>query len=167
VTVFVGSIPAFALAGYVPGAADDWDMVLDALRGLTGAQTAYTPAWSSTGTQPALGDGTLTGFYLQSDKWIAMQTFLTIGSTSTFGTGFYQISLPKTPVRSGQLLIAQVLDSSASSIRWSGAACITSVGTVGMRISVSDGALVGATVPITFATGDQLIISGVYEGDGS
>jgi len=63
-----------------------------------GAWTPYTPSWTSTGTAPAIGNGTLTGAYVQIGKWVQFRIQVTFGSTTTFGTGGLQVSLPVTPV---------------------------------------------------------------------
>jgi len=61
-----------------------------------GAWTAYTPAWTSSGTAPALGNGTATGHYMRSGKAITVAAEIVSGTTTTFGTGNYRISLPVT-----------------------------------------------------------------------
>lgn len=93
-TTFTGSIAAI-LAGQAVKSVpiDTWH---DALQALTDPWTAYTPAWSSSGTQPVLGNGTLTGKYVQTGKFVTCSGKLTYGSTTTFGTGIYAITLPVT-----------------------------------------------------------------------
>jgi len=54
-----------------------------------------TLVWSANTTAPALGNGTLLGRYqLQGNKGIRFQGRLTIGTTSTFGTGFWIFNVP-------------------------------------------------------------------------
>ncbi len=60
----------------------------------TGAWTSYTPTWSSTGTQPVLGNGTITGRYCLQGKRLDVVVNLTIGATTTNGTLLYSFSLP-------------------------------------------------------------------------
>jgi hypothetical protein len=59
-----------------------------------GAWTPYTPSWTGTTTNPALGNGTLTGAYWKAGRLVAWRFYLTVGSTTTFGTGNYLMSLP-------------------------------------------------------------------------
>lgn len=60
-----------------------------------GVWTNYTPEWTSSGTAPALSNGTLTGRYLVvHHQLVKAQIRLTMGSTTTFGTGVYFFSLP-------------------------------------------------------------------------
>lgn len=59
--------------------------------------TSYTPTWASTGTAPAILNGTLVGRYTQVLKTCFFAVGVTIGSTTTFGTGNYTLTLPLTP----------------------------------------------------------------------
>lgn len=58
---------------------------------------SYNPTWQSTGTAPGLSNGTLTGAWMVHDGITHVRIALTIGSTSTDGTGNYRITLPSTP----------------------------------------------------------------------
>ena len=130
-----------------------------------GAWSSYTPAWTSTGTAPALGNGTLTGAYERVGNTVSLRAVLTLGSTSTVGTGTYRLSLPVAP-KVGSLLTALFKDASASGARYSGTVEIVAATTTGdnMRIHVGSGTVtVGATVPVVPANGDELYISGTYE----
>jgi hypothetical protein len=60
-----------------------------------GAWTAYTPTWTSNGTAPAIGNGTITAAYTQIGKTVHFRMDFTFGSTTTFGSGTaYRFSLP-------------------------------------------------------------------------
>lgn len=59
-----------------------------------GAWASYVPVWSSSGTAPALGNGTLTGRWVQIGKTVHAAVKLVAGSTTTFGTGGYSFTLP-------------------------------------------------------------------------
>lgn len=61
--------------------------------------TSYTFTWSSDGTQPAIGNGTRSGRYRRptGSDLVVFEFRLTMGSTTTFGTGTYFISVPVTP----------------------------------------------------------------------
>lgn len=60
----------------------------------------YTPAWFTTGTQPAIGNGTITGRYQQTNGLVAFAAEIKAGSTSTFGSNAYSLGLP-VPARVG------------------------------------------------------------------
>ncbi|MEU9466561.1 hypothetical protein AB0D78_07865 [Streptomyces avermitilis] len=61
-----------------------------------GAWNSYTPTWTAATTNPAIGDGTLTGKYAVVGKVCHFTTFMVFGSTTTFGNGVYSFGLPVT-----------------------------------------------------------------------
>lgn len=58
------------------------------------AWTTYTPTWSSTGTSPSLGNGTLFGEYTRNGDDCTAHGNLLMGSTTTYGTGEWRFLLP-------------------------------------------------------------------------
>jgi hypothetical protein len=62
--------------------------------------TTYTPVWTSTGTTPSLGNGALSGYYSVYGNVVLVEIDLTIGSTTSLGTGQYSFSLPLVPGKS-------------------------------------------------------------------
>jgi hypothetical protein len=59
-------------------------------------QTNYTPTWTAS-VNPTLGDGSLSGVYVKTGKRVDVQFQLSIGSTTTLGTGVWYFSLPFVP----------------------------------------------------------------------
>jgi hypothetical protein len=59
-----------------------------------GELLTYTPTWASAATQPSLGNGTITGHYMKIGNLYIVKIKLTMGSTTTYGSGAYQFSLP-------------------------------------------------------------------------
>jgi hypothetical protein len=59
-----------------------------------GAWASYTPSWTVSGGGAALGNGTVSGRYRRQGTTVHIQQRLTIGSTSTLGTGAVRLSLP-------------------------------------------------------------------------
>lgn len=59
------------------------------------AMSTYTPTWTAAGT-PAIGNGSLAGYYLQVGKMVDFKIGLVIGTTTTSGTAGNQwtFSLP-------------------------------------------------------------------------
>jgi hypothetical protein len=55
---------------------------------------SYTPTWTSTGTAPTLGNGTITGQYRRVGDSIDVIVRFVSGSTSTAGTGKWQFTIP-------------------------------------------------------------------------
>jgi len=144
--------------------AADTKQVSDAVSAITDPWTSYSPAWTTGGTAPAIGNGTLTGSFSQSGKFVAVRIILQPGSTTTFGTTAWRFSLPVTPI-ANQVLGALVNDTSASQ-SWAGQCWIFAALATGdnTRIIVTDasGGITG-TAPMTWASGDKLIINGIYE----
>ena len=136
-----------------------------------GASITYTPTWTSTGTAPSLGNGTLTGSYIRVGDMIAFTITLEMGSTTTFGTGEYRFSLPFALNYSRQSLICQarIFD---SGVRWyNGIIGDTADPNTTTTITLyqpdtTDGTQVGATYPMTFANGDGIYIQGLYKVGG-
>jgi len=64
---------------------------------LNGDWTSYVPVWTTTGTAPALGNGTIGGYWRRSslDKgMVKVAGAMTFGSSTTFGTGSYRVTAP-------------------------------------------------------------------------
>lgn len=56
----------------------------------------YTPTWASSGTQPAIGNGTSVGSYMIRGRNCSIKLRIQAGTTTTFGTGTYTVSIPFT-----------------------------------------------------------------------
>ena len=67
--------------------------VRDALTGIQAAWTAYAPTWTAT-SNPSLGNGVMTGAYQRIGKTIFVKIDLSIGTTTTFGSGNWVFSIP-------------------------------------------------------------------------
>lgn len=156
------NLAAFA-AGDVPTATqlDTWHDGLDAM---SAARTAYTPVWASSGTAPVLNNGTITGRYTQFGKFVWFAALLTLGSTSTIGTGAYSLSLPVASVASGlpQIVDGLIQDSSAGTTGHFPCAGVVGSGSSVVTFNNVNQA-VGAAFPMTWASTDLLIASGIYE----
>jgi hypothetical protein len=129
-----------------------------------GSWAAYTPGWVAS-VNPAIGNGTLGGRYRDRGKTVDFIVQITMGSTTTYGTGQWLISLPSlgaafglTP---GPVFSAMAIDTSATAKYMLGCELDT---TARFKLFVSGGStLVGAAVPFTWASTDILRISGTYE----
>lgn len=129
---------------------------------------AYTPALTSDGTAPTLGNGTVVGYWSRSGSTVHFTVVLTRGSTTSFGTGTLQIGLPVTPTGgTTQTVAGMALDVSvAGNMHYLlGGVISPTVGYVTLR---ADGLAFGvgelnAPGGITWATGDIVRVSGSYE----
>lgn len=130
---------------------------------ITPAVTTYTPAWTASTTNPVLGNGTLSAKYCRNSDTILGSVALTMGSTTTFGTGVYSISLP---VAAAALSIDQIssgimVDTSTGN-RYVIAAAIAS-GSLTARFFVSGiTTSITESSPFTWANGDLLYFQFSY-----
>jgi hypothetical protein len=138
--------------------------------------TSYTPTWASSGTAPAIGNGTLTGRYRRAanSDLVIVEITQVWGSTTTNGTGLYNWTLPVTAssaavtaIVSGSGQVTNAGDISQP--------CVSVVATTTQVVVVagpcpntattvnSRGGQVGATVPFTFATSDTITLTVQYD----
>lgn len=54
----------------------------------------YTPVWTAATTNPAIGNGSVGGLYAQDGHLITGFFKIEMGSTTTFGSGAYRVSMP-------------------------------------------------------------------------
>lgn len=156
--------PAASAAPNVPQDVQNLAADVDAIGG---AWISYSPIWSSSGTQPVQNNGTLTGNYRQIGKIAFVRVVLTIGSTTTIGSGVYRFSLPASAApKVNSLLPALFVDQSDGARLYPCTVRVIAATSTGdnMRIAVAgNAASLGATVPAVPATGDVIIIDGSYE----
>lgn len=86
--------PRTWLAGEDPTAAVLNIHIRDNFKAIGDPWTAYTPVWGASTTNPVIGNGTLTGNYIQAGKLVIWRFQINSGTTTTYGTGNYTISLP-------------------------------------------------------------------------
>jgi hypothetical protein len=56
----------------------------------------YTPTWTGSSSNPSIGNGTILGNYARTGRFVFVTIELVIGSTTTFGSGFWRFGLPTT-----------------------------------------------------------------------
>lgn len=133
----------------------------------TSAWTAYTPVWSSTGTAVALGNGTVVGRYQRVGRTIHFAIEFTAGSTTTFGSGVYNWTVPFTAANNGITMVGSAEGLIANPFVGT---CVLSpnVNTLsawfpngtGSSIAASSGPIIGGG---TFASGHKIRLCGTYE----
>lgn len=160
-TAWSGTLPTI-LGGDIPDG-DDWDQILDALHALTDSWTSYVPVWSSSGTQPVVNNGSLTGRYLRAGSLVIGSITLFCGSTTTYGTGVYSWTLPVAVSGSNNAFLssAQLLDASAGDAG-DRAGTGRHAGSNLIRVATATGRI-AATTPFTWANSDDLTIGFLYE----
>lgn len=131
---------------------------------LSPAWTTYTPTWGASGTQPAIGNGTIGGAWTAIGKTLHLRIALQMGTTTTYGTGGWTLSLPagKTTVNAGISQTGHILtyDSSANAV--SLGSISSGINSTTLSLFTSSANMTG-TAPWTWATGDQVIIQATLE----
>ena len=133
------------------------------------AWTSYTPTWTTPGTQPTLGDGTLTGAYKQIGKTVFVRVRLTFGTTTNGGTGAWYFNLPVTASSTwGIQMPVSILDNgnawyqAIANGEYGGFTYKTAmIGQSAGGANSSQG--IDATFPFTFGNLDSLQFNGSYE----
>lgn len=163
-TLFVGSIPTIS-AGDTTTLPTNLATYRDALKALSEAWTTYNPAWTATTTNPTIGNGTITGKYAQINKLVVWRFIITCGSTTTFGSGSYLVSLPVAChadyVQNDSLNGNGATAQSGASAYSLGLVRYTTSSVV--YFSTPSGTAANPTTPFTFVSGSILSGGGMYE----
>lgn len=121
----------------------------------------YTPALTSSGTAPTLGDGTLSAFFARSGTVNTVDLYFVVGSTTALGTGYLEFGLP-TPTEASSARRAV----STNAILTRGG--VVSVGIAEVhnaskfRVMTGAGSLIGGTAGTPLAAGDSIRLTLVY-----
>lgn len=125
--------------------------------------TAYTPTWAASGTAVALGNGVLTGAWMNAGKLVIGRVFLTMGSTTTYGTGNYTFTLPASSVVGAQWFpLGGCTCRDASGAATYGLAAFTA-GSATVTGGTDAAGRLGQLVPFTWANTDTLAVGFMYE----
>lgn len=133
--------------------------VRDNLKAIGDAAASYTP----TLTNATVGNGTITGSYIQPGNLVVFRARFVLGSTSTVGTD-PAISIPVAALASTSfwMMHGRLTDTGAANYD----PVITGgTGSVGLFLKGTNGIYVAitATVPFTWTTGDVIEVRGAYE----
>jgi len=130
------------------------------------AWSTYVPVWTSNGTAPSLGNGTITGRYKQFGKTVIVTIKIVFGSTSTFGTAAYFFSLPVAANGLNDFVgSAYMRDTSGtSSGHYTGISLVTAASpTVITAYEASGHTQLWSTIPVTWVSTDFFEFTIVYE----
>jgi hypothetical protein len=152
---------------YTAGLTSGQVLTAATMNSIGAAWETYTPTWTSSGTAPALGNGTLTGRYCRINKTIVVQIALTTGSTSTYGTGSYYLSLPFTNTTNTSIFFplgfGYIQDTSTGTVYTCIGHRANTADKIGFKYSAGGFGDIGATAPFTFASTDGIFINCTYE----
>lgn len=129
-----------------------------------GADLTYTPVWGASTTNPTLGNGTIVGNYTQDDRYIDFEVTLTVGSTTTVGSGNYTLTLPVAALSASgrKMFNANLIDSSAGAIYSFVAQVIGGTAVMNLTNGGFPVGLLTAAAPVVPAVGDIYTVAGRY-----
>jgi hypothetical protein len=113
----------------------------------------YVPTWTGAGSNPAIGNGTLGGFYKVQGRWVKGNVTVVAGTTTTFGTGTWAFGYPFT-ISAGLLGVAYA---TLGGLTYMGVVTTPSVTTLNVAIAAS-GILWDANNPAVWANTDAGVV---------
>ncbi len=131
------------------------------LNGVVLNPTAYTPVWGNTGTANTLGNGSIVGSYFQIGKLVRFTILLTLGSTSSVGSGIMTLTLPVTSDVFGAGG-ATAIFSHTGVATYFGLGLTSSTTIIALIDNAKPGVSVTATSPFTWGAADTIYIVGTY-----
>jgi hypothetical protein len=134
---------------------------------LSSSWTSYTPVLTSSGTNPVIGNGTAEGWYKVIGKTCFVRGNILMGSTTTFGTGEWYVSMPFTAAHADAILLhANILESGTA---WYNAVIAGARAGFNNRAPIQYQNVAGTTdsvspsTPFTWTSGDRFLWNGSYE----
>lgn len=129
--------------------------------------TFYTPTWTAATTNPTLGNGTISGHYKQIGKTVWLHIVVSVGSTTTLGSGNWQFSLPVTSSNNDGSVTAGMAEArqQSSGNNFLGHARVSTgaAGKCDLINATGTAALWDSATPFAWANSDRLVFSLFYE----
>lgn len=157
--------PLTWVAGAALTAAQLNAQVRDNMKAIGDAWGAYAPLWTAS-TNPAIGNGTIAGRYRQIGQTVDFRVVITMGSTTTYGTGQWSVSLPVASVAAGvQDVIGEAIIGGGFYPVHGRIATGTSSVLLYCDPTTAGGFMrtVSSTTPAAWASGASLVVQGTYE----
>lgn len=129
-----------------------------------GAPVTYTPVWTGSTTNPVIGNGSITGSYIRYGKMCYVKIKILAGSTTTYGSGIYYVTLPFNFASNQQDFAGAFYGEDLGVAVYNGWAL--SIGTNQVTGSVGSSprsAFWAATTPWTFGNTDFVMFNFIYE----
>jgi hypothetical protein len=111
------------------------------------------PVWGASGTAPNIGNGVDSAFFDIVDGVCTYSVIITMGSTTTYGTGGWEFTLPFTPTT---FAVGSAYAFDSGTAYYVGAVRVQAGSNIAQLFSNGAVAAFGATNPFTWATGDVL-----------
>jgi hypothetical protein len=129
--------------------------------------TAYTPQWTAASSNPVINNGTIEGYYKVIGKTCFVRGNIAMGSTTTFGSGEWYVSMPFTASHADAILMTVTLLDNGSG--WYNATMAGARAGFNHKAPIqyqSAGGTandVNSTQPFTWASTDRFMWNGSYE----
>lgn len=128
----------------------------------------YTPVWTSSGTAVSLGNGSIVGRYSIKGQKVKVMVDLAFGSSTTYGTGNYWISLPvnanASEISYNPIGTLVIFDSSDTYKPYLGTANYDAADRTKVKfITHLNTVAVGQLSPVTFASSDEIRFFADYQ----
>ncbi len=129
--------------------------------------TAYTPEWTAASVNPVINNGTIEGYYKVIGKTCFVRGNIAMGSTTTFGTGEWYVSMPFTASHADAILMTATLLDNGSG--WYNATMAGARAGFNHKAPIQYQSAGGTandinpTQPFTWASTDRFIWNGSYE----
>lgn len=137
------------------------------------AWTSYTPTWTALSTNPTLGNGTLTGKYIQLGKIVMFRISIVFGSTTTVGNGTWSLTLPTNHNHPDYSPIGDMVCAETGAPDFSIGTAMTTISALGGGVnkfvcyyqtaSGTNANPVGSSQPFAWNNTDVFSITGTYE----
>jgi hypothetical protein len=129
-----------------------------------GKISTYTPVWESSGTAPSLGNGAITGRYVRVGDLCFFYINVTMGTTTTYGTGVYYLTLPFSMTSSNFFGSGYSMPLNDGIAWYHGYFPSTVVYGLTNKVAMirDDGTPIQNNSPFTFGTNDQILVWGSY-----
>lgn len=147
----------------------DADTALSAIVGTGGAWTTWVPTISASGGgSPAIGNGTFACKYVRIGKIVICRFSITVGTTTSFGTGVVRFSIPVASVSHTKCGVGTAYFEDAGVQAYLG--MFELAGSAGGYVEISyastsasgRSAYISGSIPQPFAWGNGDYITGIY-----
>lgn len=153
-------------AGGVSATNQITDAIISLAKFANEAPTAFTPTWDASGVAPSIGNGTLAGLRYKLGRLCFFSFRLIGGTTTNFGTGVWEFGIPfamHPDWQSGvNTFFPALVNMNNSGTEFLG---VVRDGTTNVKIGIKERvtlALIGATSPFTWGTGDFMSCAGAF-----
>jgi hypothetical protein len=129
--------------------------------------TTYSPSWTASTTNPDIGDGTITGRYKAIGKTVFVSVKINMGTTTTYGSGQWRVSLPVDAFSASSAILPSVFLDNGNN--WFQGTSYTEYGgATSYVVPVWNRGLTGSApadfaTPFTWGSTDSFSFAGSYE----